>query len=92
MNIRTEINEFQQTFTIKADNGAHVSGYLSDGEIFFIFVPIELRRQGIAKVLLRAAGELIERSGEMVSFTSAISDAGAGLIDWWYKHGEGELT
>lgn len=78
----TNINEFQQTFTITLGE-AYINGYVSDGEVFMVSVPKHQRRQGIAKRLLKAANEVITSHNKTLSFTSAISQEGKAMIEWW---------
>ena len=81
--MQTVVNEFEQTYTI-TDGEAYVMGYIYDGEVFYIFVPVSQRRQGIAKKLLQSAAKLVrERTGKELCFTRAISDEGKALVEWW---------
>lgn len=84
---QTTVDEFHQTFWIHTDNGAYINGYLDDGEVFYITVPKEFRRQGIAKQLLRLAENLLREYGHSeLKFTSATTEEGAKLVKWYKKN------
>lgn len=77
------IDKYSETFWVH-DGEAFVNGYTSDGEIFFIKVPKEHRRQGVAKRLLAKAEEVLRGYGHArLKFTSATSPEGRALLAWY---------
>ncbi len=79
------VDKFQQTFYIGYGQ-AYVNGHTSwGGEIFYIFVPPEYRRRGIAKMLLRQAIKLLndEFSSPTPGITSPTTPEGVGLVKWF---------
>ena len=80
-----KINIFQQTYTIRhIASGGEVTGYL-DGEIFFVNVPIDFQRNGIALLLLHSADRFLKDNDRKISFNSPISEAGKRLINKFLK-------
>lgn len=87
-NLVIEIDKFNQTFYIKHGCGAYVNGHTSwGGEIFFVFVPPQYRRKGIAKLLLKRAFELLRDDFSCVTpgITSPTSKEGTKLIEWFKR-------
>jgi GNAT superfamily N-acetyltransferase len=85
--MRIQVNEFQQSFFIYHNEfeGAYINGHLTwGGEVFFVYVPEEHRRKGVAKQLAKAALKLFrERGMDNPSITSAISPEGKEFIKWF---------
>jgi len=81
------VDKFQQTFYI-GYKGAYVNGHTSwGGEVFYVFVPPEDRRRGIAKMLLKRAILLLrdEFNCDAPAITSPTSLEGVGMVEWFKK-------